>query len=286
MIECSPDIEQQKRTDDHFDAASSYWNDIYEARDVDAAIYRDRRAAVLELVRKLAVPTDRPVLELGCGAGLVSVALAKAGYTVQATDSVEAMIRQARQRADESGVGDRVITGICDVHNLDFPDNSFDLILKIGVAPWLHSLDKAVREVSRVLRPGGYLITTADSYWRLNFWLDPRYFPPFGSVRKAVRGAMEKMSLRKPSGPGAQLHTKKQFDASLIAAGLQKIDWRTVGFGPFSLLGKQILPDPAGVALHNWLQGLADRNVPVIRSAGTHYIVLARKGASSQESKG
>ena len=278
-------MDQQKRTDDHFDAASGYWDDIYEARDVDAAIYRDRRTTVLEFVRKVGVPTDRPVLELGCGAGLVSVALAQAGYTVQATDSVEAMIQRARRHADESGVGDRVITGICDVHNLAFPDNSFDLILKIGVAPWLHSLDKAVAEVSRVLRPGGYLITTADSYWRLNFWVDPRYFPPFGSVRKAIRGTLEKMSLRKASGPGAQLHTIKEFDASLAAAGLQKVDWRTVGFGPFSLMGKQILPDAAGVGLHNWLQGLADRKVPVIRSVGTHYVVLARKGAPSQEAK-
>lgn len=280
LANCTPEIEQQKRTDQHFDAASSYWNDIYTSGDVDAAIYRDRRAAVLAYVRKLGVSTERPVLEIGCGAGLISVELARDGYTVQATDSVDAMIQLARQHAEQAGVSDRVITGIRDVHHLGFPDNSFDLILKIGVAPWLHSLDKAVHEVARVLRPGGYLITTADSYWRLNYWLDPRYLPPLGSLRKGFRGLLEKASIVKPSGPGARLHTLREFDASLVAAGLQKVEWRTVGFGPFSLLGKKMLPDATGVRLHNWLQSRADRKVPVIRSAGTHYVVLARKGAT------
>ena len=278
LTDFSAGVEEQKRTDAHFESASAYWKEIYEFGDVDATIYRDRREAVLALVQKLALPTDSPILEIGCGSGLTSVALAQSGYTVQSTDSVDAMIKLARQHADDAGVGDRVITSIRDVHDLKFADNSFSLIVKMGVAPWLHSLDKAVREVTRVLRPGGYLITTADNYWRLNYWLDPRYFPPLGPVRKGVRGVLERLALCKPSGAAAGLHSIGEFDASLITAGLEKIEGRTVGFGPFSFLGRKMLPDSSGNKLHRWLQGKADRGVPVLRSAGTHYIVLARKG--------
>ena len=280
MTQCSPVVDQQKRTDAHFEAASAYWKEIYEYADVEATIYRERRSVVLGLVRKLALSTEWPILEIGCGSGLTSVALAQDGYTVQAVDSVDAMIKQTRQHAEDAGVGDRVITSIRDVHSLDFPDNSFNLVLKIGVAPWLHSLDKAVREVARVLRPGGYLITTADNYWRLNYWLDPRYFPPLGSVRQGIRRVLERLALRKPSEAAARLHSIREFDASLAAAGLQKIEGKTVGFGPFSLLGRQILPDSAGIRAHQWLQDLADSGIPVVRSAGTHYIVLARKGVT------
>ena len=280
LTNCSPGVEEQKRTDAHFEAASAYWKDIYEFGDVDAAIYRDRRSVVLGLVQKLALSTEWPILEIGCGSGLTSVALAQGGYTVQATDSVDAMLKLTRQHAQEASVTDRVFTSIRDVHNLDFPDNTFSLVLKIGVAPWLHSLDKAVREVERVLRPGGYLITTADNWWRLNYWLDPRYFPPLGPVRQGVRGVLERLALLKPSGASARLHSIREFDASLAAAGLEKLEGRTVGFGPFSLLGRKMLPDSSGVKVHHWLQNLADCGVPVIRSAGTHYIVLARKGVT------
>lgn len=281
MTNCSPDVELQKRTDAYFDAASSYWKEIYASEDVDAAIYRERRSVVLGLVRKLSVSTEWPILEIGCGSGLTSVALAKDGYTIQATDSVDAMLKNTRQHAEEAGVSDRIITSIRDVHDLKFPDNSFSLILKIGVAPWLHSLDKAVQEVARVLRPGGYLITTADNWWRMNYWLDPRYFPPLGPVRKGFRGILEKLSLRKPATAAARLHSIREFDASLAKAGLQKLEGKTVGFGPFSFLGRKVFSDSTGVKVHHRLQGLADRGVPIFRSAGTHYIVLARKGVTS-----
>jgi ubiquinone/menaquinone biosynthesis C-methylase UbiE len=280
LTNCGPSVEQQKRTDAYFEAASAYWKEIYEFGDVDATIYRERRAVVLAHVRKLELSTEWPILEIGCGSGLTSVALAKDGYTVQATDSVDAMIKLAREHAEEAEVSERVITSIRDVHNLDFPDNSFSLVLKIGVAPWLHSLDIAVREVARVLRPGGYLITTADNWWRLNYWLDPRYFPPLGPFRKGFRNVLERLSLRQPSGAAARLHSIREFDTSIAAAGFEKIEGRTVGFGPFSFLGRKALPDSSGVKVHHWLQNFADHGVPLIRSAGTHYIVLARKGVT------
>jgi len=275
-----PGAEHQIRTGAHFEATLAYWKDIYEFGDVDATIYRERRSVVLALVQKLALSAECPILEIGCGSGSTSVALAQDGYTVQAVDSVDAMIKLTRQHAEDAKVSDRVITSTRDVHNLDFPDSTFSLVLKIGVAPWLHSLDKAIREVARVLRPGGHLITTADNWWRLNYWLDPRYFPPLGALRQEVRRILERLALRNPSGASARLHSIREFDASLAVTGIEKIEGRTVGFGPFCFLGQRLLPDSYEVRLHHWLQNLADRGVPVIRSAGTHYIVLARKGVT------
>jgi hypothetical protein len=50
-----------------------------------------------------------------------------------------------------------------------------------------------------------------------------------------------------------------------------------LGFGPFSFLGRTLLPDPLGIRLHHRLQALADRGVAGLRSTGSQYVVLARK---------
>ena len=152
LSDVSTEIAHQNSLNAHFEASSAYWTDIYEFEDVDGTIYRQRRSAVLALAQKLALPTESPILEIGCGSGLTSVQLAREGYTIQAVDSVDAMIKRTRRHAEEAGVGDRVITSMRDVYDLSYPDSTFDLVLKIGVAPWLYSLDKAVREVVRVLR--------------------------------------------------------------------------------------------------------------------------------------
>src|ERR1700686_444821 len=187
----APETDQQKRTHAYFDTAAADWNDLYSQDNTNSVVYKDRRAIVLAMARRLSLPLESPILEIGCGAGFTSVSLAEDGYTIHAVDSVGPMIARTRQHAEEARVGRQVITSIRDVHNLGFPDHTFSLVLKVGVAPWVHSLDKAMHEVARVLRPGGYLIATADNWWRLHFWLDPRYFPPLGPIRRGARMLLE-----------------------------------------------------------------------------------------------
>jgi len=278
--------EHQNCLNAHFKASSAYWTDIYEIEDVDGTIYRERRSVVLALAQELGLPAGARILEVGCGSGLTSVQLALEGYTIQAVDSVDAMIERTREHADRVGVGDRIIASVRSVYDLRYPDSSFDLVLKIGVAPWLYSLDKALREVVRVVRPGGYLITTADNWWRLNHWLDPRYWPPLQPMRRQVRNVLERFGLVGPRGASARFHSTREFDSCLLAAGLEKIAGRTVGFGPFSFLGWKFLSDSSGVRVHRRLQELADRGVPILRSMGTHYIVLARKGVATSAPPG
>ena len=270
----------------HFEASSDYWTKIYDLQDVDGTIYRQRRSVVLDLVRKLKLPPDSQILEIGCGSGSTSIQLARQGYTVRAVDSVYAMVKGTRKHAEQAGVSERVMASVRDVHDLGYPDESFDLVLKIGVAPWLYSLDRAISEVARVLRPGGYLIATADNWWRLNHWLDLRHLPPLRPIKRQLRNVLERLALIRPGGPSVFLRSIGEFDAYLFEAGLHKIEGRTVGFGPFSFLGFRILSDSTGVRVHRWLQSLADNAVPILRSMGTHYIVLARKDSPHRLKRG
>lgn len=269
-------IEQQKSINAYFEASGPYWKKVYEYGDVWSTTYKERRSVVLGLAQQLQLPTEWPILEIGCGAGSTSIALARNGYAVEAVDSVDAMIKLTEQHAEDAGVGHRVTTSIGDVHDLAFADGMFNLVLMVGVVPWLHSLDKSLHEVARVLRPGGYLIATADNWWRADNWIDPLHFPPLRPIRRGVCAVLERLSLLKPA-PRNHHHSIRKFDAYLAAAGLEKVEGRTVGFGPFSFLGRKLLPDSSGVRVHRWLQKLANRGVPVVRSTGTQYIVLAKK---------
>ena len=105
----SSGIEQAKVVvNQHFDRAAQYWEDVYQHRDVTGQIYRERRAAVLRMVDTLFPPRNTRILEVGCGAGATSVALASRMYRVEAVDSVEKMISATRRLAEQAGVSDLV----------------------------------------------------------------------------------------------------------------------------------------------------------------------------------
>ncbi len=274
-----PAAGQQKLVDARFEASAARWKEIYYGEGVYEAIHQQRRAVVLALVDKLALSPESHILEIGCGAGLTTVALAQRGYVVEAVDTVRAMIDLTRQLAIDASVGQRVRASVGDAHHLAFPDNAFSLVLAMGVTPYLHSLNKAIQEMSRVIKPEAFLIVNADNRWRVNHVLDPRRFPSLGPARWKVREILERFGLRKPrpQRPRPHMYSIKEFDAFLSAAGLEKLDGMTLGFGPFSFLNYKLLPDSVGIRMHYKLQGLADQGVPLIRAAGAQYIVLAKK---------
>ena len=68
-----------------------------------------------------------------------------------------------------------------------------------------------------------------------------------------------------------------ELDRLVRAAGLETWRRRSVGFGPFTLLGVRLLSEARSVALHRRLQRLADRGVPLLRAAGMNSMVLATK---------
>ena len=69
--------------------ASRNGGNVYEQEGVEGAIYRKRLDVVLRWIDELAIPTGEKVLEIGCGAGRCTVALAQRGYFIHAMDSVE-----------------------------------------------------------------------------------------------------------------------------------------------------------------------------------------------------
>lgn len=263
----------QRQLDTYFDSAAGYWSDVYRRQDVNGAIYQERRRRVLEFCERLDLPPGSSVLEIGCGAGFTSVTLALRGYHVHAADTVPAMLKLARQHASEAGVGHRIRMLLADTHHLPFGDESFRLVLAIGVIPWLPSAAPAIREMARVLAPGGGLVVSADHTWGLNRVLDPTSSPLTAPIRERLR----KVLRRRANGARAVVNSRREIDSALAAAGLRPESGATLGFGPFTVMRRRLLPEATGLKVHHRMQALADRGVPVFRSAGAHYVVAARK---------
>lgn len=102
---------------------------------------------------KLTQP-GQSVFEIGCGAGLMAIELARVGRKVTGVDVSEVILEKARARAgDMAGVRFERVSGV----RLPYPDQVFDCAYSIEVVEHLHERDASVHlaEVRRVLRPGG-----------------------------------------------------------------------------------------------------------------------------------
>jgi ubiquinone/menaquinone biosynthesis C-methylase UbiE len=263
---------------DWSDAGAAYWDEVYDDPGVDGAIYRLRLRRVLEAFDRLPPPPGSRVLELGPGAGRVAVELARRGHHVVCVDPAEAMLRNTQARAGAQAVGDRVETVVADAHALPFPDASFAVLVAVGVLPWLERPAVALAEMRRVLAPGGSAVLTSDNRARLTFVLDPRLNPLAVDVAKRADALLVRrlgMRSRRRRETLPRRYANRSVDRMLADAGLVKRSGSSVGFGPFSLLRRPVLPAGWAVPAHERLQRLADAGVPGLRGGGGQYLVVA-----------
>ncbi|MGB8815064.1 MAG: class I SAM-dependent methyltransferase [Paracoccaceae bacterium] len=106
------------------------------------------------LVQHLDVQPGMRILDMGCGQGFLSAALAHRGATMLGIDISPRSIEVCRNRAVLSGVQDRCTFQVMDCQALEVEDASLDAVTGCFV---LHHLDlaKVAREVRRVLKPNG-----------------------------------------------------------------------------------------------------------------------------------
>ena len=263
----------------YFESSATYWKSIYERGHLTSAIYRARHNTALRWVRKLHLPSSARVLDIGCGAGLITVALSRQGHTVDAMDAAAAMLDMTRKRAVRQGVQDRVRLHLGDVHELQFEANTFDIVIAIGVIPWLHSEVAALREMHRVLKPGGFLLLTADNNARLNRILDPLSCPVFKPLRVTAKRFLELCgSWAAPSGFQSKRHYPREVNRLISSCDFETLKSCTLGFGPFTVFGKKVFDDSTSIQLHRSLQMASSRKgLFPLRWTGSHYVVLARK---------
>lgn len=103
------------------------------------------------------LPHGARILDVGTGPGTIPIELATAAapVVVDGLDLSAKMIGYARAAARAAGCDDRVTFVAADAGDMPFPDDSFDLIVSSMSQHHWSDVPAVVREIRRVLRPGG-----------------------------------------------------------------------------------------------------------------------------------
>jgi ubiquinone/menaquinone biosynthesis C-methylase UbiE len=143
------------------DTYDDKWSISYDDR-----CQRYARDRVLAAVGGATLAAEAPYgssLEIGAGTGFFTLNLALAGVLrgpCTVTDLSPGMVRAAQRNADVVGVPVR--GEVADVEALPFDDASFDVVVGHAVLHHIPDVEQALREVVRVLRPGGRFVVCGE----------------------------------------------------------------------------------------------------------------------------
>lgn len=146
--------------------------------------------------------TGRRILDAGCGDGVLVCRLASLGADATGIDADPAMVAAARARADAAGIEVRITESR--LERLPFPDGSFDVVVAVTVLCFVPDAAGGLRELARVLRPGGRLVIGELGRWSL-----------WATVRR-VRGR-----LGSPTWRAAHFRTAAELRALVAEAGIE-----------------------------------------------------------------
>lgn len=217
------------------------------------ALLRAENAAktpwVLEQIRRFHSQRSR-VLDIGCGGGFLTLALAAKGYECTGLDVADEILSSGRAR----DVDHKINWVVGSAEQMPFAAQSFDVVCMMDVLEHLRDPQRAVQEAVRVLEPNGtYLFHTFNRTWLA--WLF------------AAKG----LDWFIPESP-ENIHDWRMFiQPSEIAQWLEKLGWRVVEF-------RGLHPAPASV-----MKLLVTRRVPpdfrfkIGKGLGVGYLGCARK---------
>jgi ubiquinone/menaquinone biosynthesis C-methylase UbiE len=133
----------------------SAWAETYDGHWLNHFLFEPSHALLLKELRDV-VPGR--VLDIGCGTGEFAARLAGRGWEVLALDLCEPMVRQARVKAASVKTSGAVSVAVGDSEHLPFASGSLDVVTCANSFHHYPHQAKVVREMHRVLRPGGRLL--------------------------------------------------------------------------------------------------------------------------------
>ena len=146
----SPDGSKREQVERMFDAIAPRYDLLN--RLFSLGVDRAWRRRVLRILRR--EPVDR-LLDLATGTADLALLCARHARSVLGADISEGMLSHGRTKVDRAGLADRVELVRAASESLPFPDGHFDAVtVAFGVRNF-DDLDRGLREMKRVLRPGG-----------------------------------------------------------------------------------------------------------------------------------
>ncbi|NHJ49636.1 MAG: class I SAM-dependent methyltransferase [Asgard group archaeon] len=105
------------------------------------------------LMNKLKINANDVVLDLGCGLGKITEYIAqKTNSKITGIDSSQKAIEWAQKNTK---INEKLSFDVVDINDLDYPSESFDVILALDVLYWIENLEPVVKKLKDILKPNG-----------------------------------------------------------------------------------------------------------------------------------
>jgi SAM-dependent methyltransferase len=251
----------------------SRWDGTLSDETVQSDIRSARVGLAVSWILELGSEPETRALDVGCGTGDLALELGGRGLTVDAVDLRPEMVDLVGRRASALGLEHKVSAQVADATSLPFAAASYDVVAALGLLPWV-SPPACLRELARVARPGGHVFVTGMNRWQLPALLDPARNPVVAPLKRGLRALGVLAQSPHPVPTYLSLHETERV---VRDAGLVPLRSVTMGFGPFTFLGRELFTAHRARELNRKLQQLADRETPALASAGAQCIVLAAR---------
>ena len=173
------------------------------------------------------------VLDVGCGQGIDVCEFALAGASVTGIDLTPRHVELAQRHVEEAGIEATIVQG--DAESLPFLGGSFDVVVSNGVLHHTPDMDTALREIHRVLRPGGRFTVILYNRNSWFYWLELALWR--GVIHKRLRretmadilsSDVERTSIG--AKPLVRAYTRREVRSLLGKAGFEPV---TTWVSPF-----------------------------------------------------
>jgi ubiquinone/menaquinone biosynthesis C-methylase UbiE len=132
--------------------------------EIDLDSFRERLLRYTRKAFQLLPELDGPrILDVGCGSGVPTLELAKLSKgEVVGLDIDQALLDELNRKIEGEGLSDCVATRKCSMFEIDFPDESFNIIWAEG-SIYVMGFERGLKEWRRLIKPGGFLVVHAET---------------------------------------------------------------------------------------------------------------------------
>jgi len=190
--------------------------------------YRHYHASFLDELRRL--PTGALILETGCGLGHDGLELLRSGYRVVETDISPGQLGEARRLHYTEGFSVTSAHYLADAENLPFASGCFDGAFTVASLHHLPDPLASLREIRRVLRPGGvFVLGTEPNSWQ-NYTIYPLGKLLLGAARRLAGKPIGGEEMVSEADKLTEGFSRRQLEELLRDAGFTHIELKPAGY--------------------------------------------------------
>jgi SAM-dependent methyltransferase len=247
----------------HFDKESLSWGDRYDrpASTLSQLDVTKRLVVANQMVKAAEMATSHHpfVLDLGCGTGEGTSRIYAEGMTVIATDLSPEMVRTAVRRFP-------VLRGcVADATGLPFESERFDIVQSLGVLEYIGPYERAVRELRRILKPGGTLVISIPNR--------PSLFRHLHRLERFMTAPLRRLRTRRQDDAGWEVGFRHRQWSLLQASGFNVVD---VSLFTYGILLPAAESWRANLALCRWLNAHCRGRGALCRNLALTAVLQAR----------